>query len=70
MTKTKDKTNAERQRRYVARLKARAEAPHSPELILQALAKLKPGHFPKGTIAGFAKGLIAEAVRLQQGRRT
>jgi hypothetical protein len=45
-----DMSNAERQRRYVARLKARTEAPHSPQT--------NPGG------AGPAKQLIAEAERV------
>ena len=61
---TIDKTNAERQRRYVARLKERAAEPHSPDAVLAALAKLKPVHFPKGSVEDFAMKVIAEAERL------
>jgi hypothetical protein len=53
-------SNAERQRRYVARLKERAKAPLGPAAILHALAKLRPVHVPKG----FVKRLTAEGKRL------
>jgi hypothetical protein len=59
-----DKTNAERQRRYIERLKQKADAPHSPAMILAALARLRPTHFPKVAIPQFARQLIAEAERL------
>ena len=60
-------SNNERQRRYVERLKARAEEPHSPELVLRALCMLQPLHFIKGTADAFAKRVIAEAERLSPG---
>jgi hypothetical protein len=60
-------SNNERQRRYVERLKARAEEPHSPDLVLRALCMLQPFHFVKGTAGAFAKRVIAEAERLSPG---
>jgi len=59
-----DLTNAERQRRYIARLKAQAGEPQSPDLILAALARLQPKHFPKGALVTFARQVIAEGERL------
>jgi hypothetical protein len=68
--KTKpSRTNAERQRRYIAKLKERADAPHSPDVILDALARLRPIHFLKGEAARFAARLRAEAERLAPGLR-
>ena len=58
------RSNAERQRRYVAKLKARAAEPHSPDVVLEALAKLKRIHFPAGTAEHFANKVIAEAERI------
>jgi hypothetical protein len=57
-------SNAERQRRCVARLKARTEAPHNPQLILEAVVRVRPIHFQNAAIPGFAKQLIAEAERV------
>jgi hypothetical protein len=63
-----DRTNAERQRRYINRLKARADTPHSPDVVLEALGRLKPVHFPTGLgVAAFAKRVIAEAERIAPG---
>jgi hypothetical protein len=62
-----ERTNAERQRRYIARLKARADAPHSPDIVLEALARLKPVHFLKGTVETFAKRIVVETERLAPG---
>src|SRR5258705_12838584 len=60
-------SNNERQRRYVERLKARAEEPHSPDLVLRALCRLQPFHFIAGQADAFAKSTIAEAERLSPG---
>ncbi len=59
-----DKTNAERQRRYIERLKQKADAPHGPDMVLAAIAKLRPVHFLNGQVEAFAERLIAEAARL------
>jgi len=56
-------SNAERQRLYIKRLKAKA-AVISPDPILQALEQLRPMHLPKGYADQFAKRLVAEAERL------
>jgi hypothetical protein len=62
-----DRTNAERQRRYIARLKALGRELHSPDMVLAALSKLKPMHLPKGYAETFAMRLVAEAKRLCPG---
>jgi hypothetical protein len=59
-----DRTNAERQRRYVQRLKDRAATPHSPDMVLAALANLQPIHLRCGLDEVFARTLMAEAARL------
>jgi hypothetical protein len=59
-----DTTNAERQRRYIKKLKDRADEPHSPDMVLAALAKLQPYHLPKGYEESFAVKLMEEAARL------
>lgn len=59
-----DRTNAERQRRYIAKLKQHAGEPHSPDMVLAALERLQPYHFPKGTLETFAQRLRATADRL------
>jgi hypothetical protein len=64
-------TNAERQRRYIERLKARADAPHSPDMVLAGLAKLKPIHLGgKAAVAEFARLVRAQADRLSPGSDT
>jgi hypothetical protein len=60
-----DRTNAERQRRYIARLKALGRESHSPDMVLTALSKLKPMHLLHAE--NFAMRLVAEAERLCPG---
>jgi hypothetical protein len=59
-----DRTNAERQRRYIERLKARAEGHLTNEQVLQALRRKKPSRFLNGTLEPFVAALRAEADRL------
>jgi hypothetical protein len=55
-------TSAERQRRYIGRLKAAAAAPQNPDAILAAIAELKPRRLADRE--RFARRLVDEAARL------
>jgi hypothetical protein len=58
-------TNAARQRRYIKRLKERADTPHASHTIMRALEMLKPNDLePIEHRQFYAEQLIKHAIRL------